>query len=70
LFREEFLAPFVEYFAELEPKPDLATQAAILCFAAFLPEMIPVISDFAKTVYVIAEDKLERLWSEIKGEQR
>jgi uncharacterized lipoprotein YddW (UPF0748 family) len=67
LFRDEFLAPFVEYFPELEPKPDVATQAAILgLFTTFLPEMIPVISDFAKTVYVIAEDKLGRLWSEIK----
>ena len=67
LFRDEFLAPFVEFFPELEPKPDVATQAAILgLFTAFLPTMVPVISDFAKTVYVIAEDKLGRLWSEIK----
>jgi uncharacterized lipoprotein YddW (UPF0748 family) len=67
LFRDEFLAPFVEFFPELEPKPDVATQAAILgLFTAFLPTMVPVISDFAKTVYVVAEDKLGRLWSEIK----
>jgi hypothetical protein len=69
LFRDEFLAPFVEYFPELEPKPDVTTQAIMVwLFTLCLPTLIPIISEYAVAIKEKAEELLGKLWSELRWE--
>jgi uncharacterized lipoprotein YddW (UPF0748 family) len=69
LFRDEFLQPFVEYFPELEPKPDVTTQAIMAWFLTLcLPTLIPVISEYSIAVKEKAEELLGKLWSELRWE--
>jgi uncharacterized lipoprotein YddW (UPF0748 family) len=69
LFRDEFISPFVEYFSELEPKPDVLTQYIILTlFTASLPLIIPVVSELALIVEAKVEEELRKLWYELRWE--
>jgi hypothetical protein len=69
LFRDIYLSPFVEYFAELEPKPDVTTQAIMVwLFTSCLPTLIPVISEYVMAVKEKAEELLGKLWSELRWE--